>query len=1204
MRQRLVSALALPLMFLGTALADDPNGLFFKPIPAKTVVLSFDDGCLSHSTVVAPLLKTNGLAGTFYISGAFTDTNWYMTWPEIKSLETDGFEVGSHTMGHGYMEFGSSKDCIAAMLDFEALCLSKGVSKPVTIGWPLYSVNWNFLDALYKEEYFFGRGGHERAYKPTVDSPFDVPSFTIHDGTTNTFYSALSQATAGQIVVYCFHGVPDLEHPPVSLQPATFTNMVNYLKSNNYNVLSMRNLGRYIGRVTASISDTPASGHTSTSAVLNTTFSCGATPNWPAVTNHVYAYWNTVNGGTNATRWTNAVYIGTWTSLPLSNLSCTATGLTTNTLYYFTFGISNDWGRVWATNVQKFGMGAPTVDNSAGATNLVVGVTQLRGTLFNGVADVYFHWGTTDGGTDQAAWGNTGVLPGVNVGSLACTINVSNQLYGAPLYYRCYASNNYGTAWAPASTMFTTMKPTVPPPLPVNGSFETPVIASGTYQSCSGTGWSGTPLIDAISGTWFFWPGYVPDGRQAAVMNGTGSLSQSLTFSKPGRYTVMFNAVGRGGYGCRSLNIQIDGVDVLFLPASGIPGDVWQDSWPCYTSAVIAVSAGAHTLAFVSTNTAESGATSIDKVRLDGAGVLITLTNAAATGYAGYNATSAVLNATLTCTGSVYDVLAYWNTNNCGTNAALWTNSAYLGARTNLVSANLSCAVSELSTNTQYFFTFRATNTADDLWATNVLSFGPSAGKDILTFGVPALPQTVAIVGTNINWTVPYSSALTSLAPTYTVSPFAVGAPLSGTDRDFTYPQTYSVTAQNGSTKAYLVTATNAPVSSAKNILTFVFPTFTNVPAIVGTNIGVTAPYATIVTSMAPTYTVSALAAGAPPSGTKRNFTTPQTYTITAEDHSTKAYQVTVAVAPAPPVLSSALLDVSSSGTGAEILTNGTLVAANHFGGVADGMLASAPVTLASGLTFGIATNHMVSGWYAMHSTSTDAHGHVPSLTNPSFSALMRSYFWIAYGSSVSYLTIPSLKVGHSYRLQLVSTDPQNCTVSVEGGSNVTWSATAPSRLNATWTAGDTVANVVLTRTAGEIDFTGYALHDTTVASPYVDITNVTGTFDAPLSATNGFDIAGTNNAATVGNIWWTNTLGGGVVPAGGSTGWMFTALLALGTNVITVSGSNVAGTVYSDSATVNVVPEPATVGAILLCVSALVRLSKRGNRQLGSVRG
>jgi autotransporter-associated beta strand protein len=99
---------------------------------------------------------------------------------------------------------------------------------------------------------------------------------------------------------------------------------------------------------------------------------------------------------------------------------------------------------------------------------------------------------------------------------------------------------------------------------------------------------------------------------------------------------------------------------------------------------------------------------------------LITITNTPATAITN---SAAVLNARLACSGTNAGVVAYWNTVNGGTNAAVWTNAAYVGAWTNVVSTNLSRTVSGLTPNTTYFFTFRATNTANTVWATNVLSF-------------------------------------------------------------------------------------------------------------------------------------------------------------------------------------------------------------------------------------------------------------------------------------------------------------------------------------------------------------------------------------------------------------------------------------------------------------------------------------------------
>jgi autotransporter-associated beta strand protein len=119
--------------------------------------------------------------------------------------------------------------------------------KMTTVCWPLYGVVWNICPELAKHGYTFGRGGHERPYRPTVDSPFDVPSYTIQDRVPlETFVHDARQACQGRVVVFCFHGVPDMEHTGVSLDPHVFKVMMQYLKDNNYKCIAMRDLVEYI----------------------------------------------------------------------------------------------------------------------------------------------------------------------------------------------------------------------------------------------------------------------------------------------------------------------------------------------------------------------------------------------------------------------------------------------------------------------------------------------------------------------------------------------------------------------------------------------------------------------------------------------------------------------------------------------------------------------------------------------------------------------------------------------------------------------------------------------------------------------------------------------------------------------------------------------------------------------------------------------
>ena len=168
---------------------------------------------------------------------------------------------------------------------------------------------------------------------------------------------------------------------------------------------------------------------------------------------------------------------------------------------------------------------------------------------------------------------------------------------------------------------------------------------------------------------------------------------------------------------------------------------------------------------------------------------------------------------------------------------------------------------------------------------------------DILNFTFPSLPATT-IAGTDITVTVPYSTNVTTLAPTYSLASGSTCLPASGTSLNFSGPQNYTVSASGFPDKTYKVTVTKAPASSDKNITSFVFPGLPTTTISTNT-VSVTVPFGTAVANLSPTFTTSPLASGSPASGAARNFSSPQTYTITAEDSSPKTYTVSVTVAAA-----------------------------------------------------------------------------------------------------------------------------------------------------------------------------------------------------------------------------------------------------------------------------------------------------------------
>ncbi len=184
----------------------------------------------------------------------------------------------------------------------------------------------------------------------------------------------------------------------------------------------------------------------------------------------------------------------------------------------------------------------------------------------------------------------------------------------------------------------------------------------------------------------------------------------------------------------------------------------------------------------------------------------------------------------------------------------------------------------------------------------------PSSAAEVTAFTIPnqvgssvinSTAKTIAVdmsVGTN----------KTALVPIITLSAKASVAPASGAAQDFTNPVVYTVTAEDGTTKTWTVTVT-LKASSEKEVTAFSLCEVqignATINSATGT-IAVRVPEGTNLTSIAPqTLTLSSGANILPLASATQNFTSPVTYTVTAQDGTTKTWTVTVTpVAPATSV--------------------------------------------------------------------------------------------------------------------------------------------------------------------------------------------------------------------------------------------------------------------------------------------------------------
>jgi len=80
------------------------------PLPAKPVMLTFDDGYADAYTVVLPLLQKYGFTGVFFVTVNLVGRDGYLTRDQVRALADAGMDVESHAMDHVSMKIRTLAD--------------------------------------------------------------------------------------------------------------------------------------------------------------------------------------------------------------------------------------------------------------------------------------------------------------------------------------------------------------------------------------------------------------------------------------------------------------------------------------------------------------------------------------------------------------------------------------------------------------------------------------------------------------------------------------------------------------------------------------------------------------------------------------------------------------------------------------------------------------------------------------------------------------------------------------------------------------------------------------------------------------------------------------------------------------------------------------------------------------------------------------
>lgn len=105
-----------------------------KPIPKKSVVITFDDGYDNNFTEAFPVLKKMEFPATVFVQVDGVGRKGYMTWDDIQILIENGIEIGSHTLHHGFLPDLSEEDVRKEIYESKAVLENK-LQRPI----PLFS---------------------------------------------------------------------------------------------------------------------------------------------------------------------------------------------------------------------------------------------------------------------------------------------------------------------------------------------------------------------------------------------------------------------------------------------------------------------------------------------------------------------------------------------------------------------------------------------------------------------------------------------------------------------------------------------------------------------------------------------------------------------------------------------------------------------------------------------------------------------------------------------------------------------------------------------------------------------------------------------------------------------------------------------------------------------------------------------------------
>jgi peptidoglycan/xylan/chitin deacetylase (PgdA/CDA1 family) len=163
-----------------------------RPLPERTVVLTFDDGFCDFYTSAAPVLRRLNLPATIFVltglcgktnNWAGQDASWIsqhalLDWQQVAELAQQGFQIGAHSISHPMLPALSAEEAKHEIADSKAELQERTRQTVDFFAYPFG--RWSpTVRAVVQEHYRGACSTGAGVVQPDAD-PFALPRVDVH----------------------------------------------------------------------------------------------------------------------------------------------------------------------------------------------------------------------------------------------------------------------------------------------------------------------------------------------------------------------------------------------------------------------------------------------------------------------------------------------------------------------------------------------------------------------------------------------------------------------------------------------------------------------------------------------------------------------------------------------------------------------------------------------------------------------------------------------------------------------------------------------------------------------------------------------------------------------------------------------------------------------------------------------------------------